>query len=123
MHRIESLHDVPVLQRLLAAHCKRARRADRVLDLPSVDRPLPEVAQLLVGHRVCGAHLLKEGTPDLNACVGRELLEVERDVDAREEGFIKSLDAVGGEEEDTTVVLDMAQAVIGSVRNGMNIYL
>ena len=46
---------------------------------------------------------------------------MKRDVDAGEEGLVESGDAVGGEEEDTTVVLDMAQAAIGSVRNGMNI--
>lgn len=40
-----------------------------------------------------------------------ELTKVERDVDAREEGLVEGLHAVGGEEEDAAVVFYVAQAV------------
>ena len=96
MHRIERLRDMLVVERFLAAQRERARRADRVLDLSPVDRPLRESEQLLVGHRFRGVHLLQERAPDLHASVGRELLEVQGDVDAREEGLVEGLDAVGG---------------------------
>jgi len=36
---------------------------------------------------------------------------VQGDVDAGEEGFVKGLDTVGGEEEDSSVVLDVSEAV------------
>ena len=36
-------------------------------------------------------------------------MEVERYVDAGEEGFVECLDAVGGEEEDTAIVLDVTE--------------
>ena len=36
----------------------------------------------------------------------RKIVELERYVDTEEEGFVKCLDTTGGEEEDTTIVLD-----------------
>ena len=48
-------------------------------------------------------HLREEGGPHLFLC---EFAEVERDVDAREECFIERFDAVGGNEENTAVILD-----------------
>ena len=67
------------------------------------DEVLPKVR---VGH----AGLAEERAPDLRLRRRTELPEVQRDVDAREEGLVEGLDAVRREEEDAAVVLDVAQA-------------
>ena len=36
-------------------------------------------------------------------------MEMERYVDTGEEGFVECLDTIGGEEEDTTIVLDVTE--------------
>jgi len=41
-----------------------------------------------------------------------ELLEVQRDVDAGEEGLVERLNTVGREEQNATVVLDVSKASI-----------
>jgi hypothetical protein len=40
----------------------------------------------------------------------REFVEVKCDMDTREECFVECFDAVSGEEEDSAVILDVAEA-------------
>ena len=82
----------------------------RVLDLPSVDIPLCQLLDLLITEIDGITHLLDECRPDLLLGGLRERLEVQGNVDTAEERFVECLDAVGGEEEDTAVILDMAEA-------------
>jgi hypothetical protein len=51
--------------------------------------------------------------PDLHPGRMRERLEVERDVDTREESFIEGFYAVGGEEEDASVIFNVSEAGYG----------
>ena len=85
------------------------RGPDSVLDLSSVDAASGEVANLVL--REVRADLVDERGPDL--LLGRlgELVEVERDVDPGEEGFVEGFDAVCGEEHDPAVVFEVAEAV------------
>ena len=107
LHRIQRLCQVRYAKRFSTAKREALRGAARVLDLPSVGAALREH-----GHKylhICDTSLAKEGAPDLRLRVLGELVKVERDVDAREEGLVEGLDAVRGEEEDAAVVLDVAQ--------------
>jgi len=82
----------------------------RILDLPSVDIPLCQLLDLLVTKIDSITHFLDKCRPDLLLRGLRERLEVQGNVDTAEERFVECLDAVGGEEENTTVVLDVAEA-------------
>lgn len=100
---------------LSAAVRERLRGAARVLDLPPIHlaRREPRDELRLRVHARRGrrdAGLAEEGAPDLGARGEGELAEVERDVDAREEGGVERGDAVRGEEEDAAIVLDVPKA-------------
>lgn len=82
----------------------------RVLDLPSVDIPLCQLLDLLVTKINSITHFLDECRPDLLLGGLGEGLEVQGNVDTAEERFIECLHAVGGEEENTAVVLNVAEA-------------
>ena len=45
-------------------------------------------------------------------------MEMERYVDTGEEGFVECLDTIGGEEEDTTIVLDVTETKINKEKKG-----
>jgi len=97
------LHLFPLTQ------SKRARRPHRILNLPPINSALLQLRDLRLRANTFGGrpHLREEGGPRLFLC---EFAEVERDVDAREECFIERFDAVGGNEENTAVILDVAEA-------------
>ena len=107
-HRIERLHEMAKRELLAPADGERVRGADRVLDLPAVDAPPGEVADLRVGD--VRVDLADERGPDLLLGLLRELVKVQRDVDPREEGLVERFDPVRGEEHDAAVVLQVAEA-------------
>jgi hypothetical protein len=41
----------------------------------------------------------------------RKIAEMERYVDPGEEGFVEYFDAIGGEEEDAAIVLDVSETI------------
>jgi len=113
---VQRLHKMPKSNPLPPSNSQTLRRPRRILDLTSVHTPPRQLRDLLMTDlRSCEAQLAYERRPDL--FLGRlgELMEVQRNVDAREEGFVECLDAVRGEEEDAAVVFDMAKARGGRV--------
>ncbi len=52
---------------------------------------------------------VEEHLPDGSLGLGREFAVAQRDVDARLEGVVEGLDAVGGEEEDALEVFEEAE--------------
>ena len=83
-----------MLHALPAAERERRRGAARVLDLPAVEPALGEALRVVAAE----AGLLEERALDARLGRARELAEVERDVDAREEGLVEGRDAVRSEE-------------------------
>ena len=81
----------------------------RILDLPSINVPHCQLGNLLRCDRSRSTNPRDEGVPDLDFGLLRKLVEMEGDVDTREEGFIECFDTIGGEEEDTAVVLDVTE--------------
>ena len=95
---------------LPTAHRQRLRRPARVLDLPPVHVARGEARRGVLDLRgVREAGLLEERAPDALARAVLQLPEVQRDVNAGEEGFVERRDPVCGEEEDAAVVLDVSQ--------------
>ena len=109
LHSIQRILQVLEAQRHLPARRQRASSAHSVLDLPSIDRPRRERVNDLLRER--RTNLAQECHPDLLARSGSKLLEMQSDVDAREEGLVEGFHAVRGHEEDPAVVLDMAEAM------------
>ena len=104
-----------IAQLLLPAARQRRRRPARILDLPAIDIALRELLKQIIRHLlVRDPCLAEERAPDLSLRGRREFVEVQRNVDAREERLVEGLDAVRGEEEDAAVVLDVAQAATGT---------
>ena len=87
-----------------------------VLDLAPIDVALRERRDGLV--RKHGADLFEEGSPNGKFCLLGELVEVQGDVDAREEGVVEGLDPVRGQEEDAAVVLDVPEASVAEPVSG-----
>lgn len=111
LHRVQCVRQMLVAQLHTTALSERARRPDGVFDLPPVDLALRElVKEVLPESGRLHTDFTEEGGPDLLARVLGELVEVQRDVDAREEGLVESFNPVGGQEEDAAVVLDVAKA-------------
>ena len=118
IHSIQRLHNMLKLHHSLPLpNRKTMRRPTRILNLPSVNIPLREFLDLLGGDRLGRVDLGDERRPDLFFGFLGELLEVQGDVDAREEGFVKGFDAVCRKEEDAAVVFDVSEAVISSLVN------
>lgn len=93
----------PQSQRMSCPRC--------VLDLAPIDATLRKIFDLFLRDaRRRVPHLLDESLPDLFLGVLREVAEVERNVDARKEGLVEGLHAIGGEEEDTAVIFDVTKA-------------
>ena len=87
------------------------RRPRCILNLPPINAALRQLRDLRLRDTLGGRpHLRDEGGPYLFLGLLCEFAEVERDVDTRKECFIERFDAVGGEEEDAAVILDMAEA-------------
>ena len=95
---------------------QRACRSRGVLDLSSIYVPLRELGELAFRYartvlRRLDANLdtdfLQERAPDLQFRAVRELTEVQRDVNAREECLVERLDSVRGQEKNPAVVLKM----------------
>lgn len=68
----------------------------RVLDLPPINIPLGQLLDVLLGNRTLNPELSDEGFPNLFLRFVVELFEMQRDVDAREEGGVEGLYAVRG---------------------------
>ena len=88
---------------------KRMSRPNRILNLPPIDIPQSQRVNLFRSDGARSADLGDESCPDLNFRFLRKVAEMERDVDTREERFVEYFDTIGGEEEDTTVVLDVTE--------------
>lgn len=85
-------------ERLLLVDGEGLRRADRVLDLPSVEIMLGEVGEVRLGEGHRGraledAHFLDEHLEDGLLGFGGELAVAEGDVNARLEGVIERLES------------------------------
>jgi len=87
------------------------RRPRRVLDLPAIHIPRRQVPDLLRRDIIGCANLGDKRSQDLFLGGLRELLEVQGYMNTREEGFIEDLDAVGGQEEDSAIIFNMAKAI------------
>ena len=121
IHSIQRLHNMLKLNHSLPLPNRKTMRSPtRILNLPSVDIPLRKFLDLLGGDGLGRVDLGDERRPDLFFGFLGELLEVQGDVDAREEGFVESFDAVRREEEDAAVVFHMSEAVISSLVNEKN---
>jgi len=108
IHGIQSFQEMSQRQRLLPSTGQRCSCPDGILDLPTIDIPRRKLPNFLRGeHR---ADLGQERVPNLRLGRRVEIVEVECDVDTRAEGIVDDLDSVGCEEEDPTVVLEMAKA-------------
>jgi hypothetical protein len=53
--------------------------------------------------------MLKEVVPDLLARLGIEVMVREEQVDARLEGMVDAREAIGGQEEDALIVLELGE--------------
>ena len=114
IHSIQRLHNMLKLHHPLPLPNRKTMRSPtRILDLPSVNIPLREFLDLLGGDGLGRIDLGDERRPDLFFGFLGELLEVQGDVDAREEGFVEGFDAVRREEEDAAVVFHMSEAIGG----------
>lgn len=84
-----------------------------VLDFTTVRIQLGEFSDLLLvdfGWESNSAILLEECLPYKNLRVYGKLRELESDVDARKERVIESLNPIGGQEQNASVVLQVSQA-------------
>ena len=95
---IESGQNVLVAQLLLLPASQQTRDLEDVLDLATVHVHACELVQLHLRDRVILRGRVQEIVPDSLARVDRQLLVVERDVDARLERGIERLNTVGGQE-------------------------
>ena len=96
---------------LPSSNSQTLRRPRCILDLTPIHTLPRQLRDLFVTDlRTREAQFAYERRPDLFFGRLRELLEVQRDVDTGEEGFVECLDAVCGEEEDAAVVFDVAKA-------------
>jgi hypothetical protein len=97
------------IQRRILPRRQQQGGLDNILDLATVHGQLRELVNLLVseGLRCVGGR--EERAPDEAPRAGGELRIVDGDVDARLEGGVEGLDAVGGEEEGAFVVFKDAE--------------
>ncbi len=95
---------------LSTAHSQRLCCPCRILDLPAIYVPLRQFLDLLRSDIRRRANLADESRPDLYLGLKGQLVEMQRDMDTRQEGLIECLDTIGGQEEDASIVLDMTQA-------------
>jgi hypothetical protein len=108
---IQSKPKVLIGNFLSLAQSQRMSRPRGVLDLTPIDATLRQISDLLLlDARRRATHLLYKSPPHLLLGVLREVAEVERNVDARKEGLVEGLHAVGGEEEDAAVIFDVTKA-------------
>lgn len=92
-------------------HSQRMRSPRCVLDLSPIDTSLCQLRDLLLGDSTSSwAHLVDERGPDLLFGFLGELAEMQSDVNAGEECLIKCFHAIGGEEQNAAVVLNMSKA-------------
>jgi hypothetical protein len=104
---MEMLRDVErgknmiVAELLLLPARQEARDLEDILDLATVHVHASELIQLYLRDRVILRGRVQEVVPDSLARVDRQLLVVERDMDARLERGIERLNTVGGQEHCT----------------------
>lgn len=108
-HHIQRLNQMLKRHLIPFPHSERMSRPNRILNLPPIDIPQSQRVNLLGGDGARSPDLGDESCPDLNFRFLRKVAEMERDVDTREERFVEYFDTIGGEEEDTTVVLDVTE--------------
>ena len=108
IHGVKGLQEMSQRQRLLPSMGQRCGRPNGILDLPAVDIPHGELPDFLRGEGY--ANLGQEGVPNLGLGWRIEIVEVKSDVGTRAERIIDDLDSVSREEENTTVVLEVAEA-------------
>jgi hypothetical protein len=89
---------------------EQLRALEQVLDLAAVQGQLREPVQVLRRDiELVLAEMLKEVVPDLLARVVVEVMVREEQVDARLEGVVDAREAVGRQEEDALVVLELGE--------------
>lgn len=93
----------------LLAHSEQTRTLNHVLDLSSIHVISHKLFNLITRNMVFAIAFLfpadfEECPPDLTARGWRQLVVFDANVDAGFEGWVDSLDTVGGEEEGTLVV-------------------
>ena len=101
-------------QRHLLINCQSLRRPDTILDLPPIQRLLAQPIEVLPGkrlrlHPIQLLNSLQEHDPDAATRFEGQFGVAQGDVDARLEGVVKGLDAVGGQEQDALEVLEQAE--------------
>lgn len=84
--------------------------AYRVLDLSPIDIPPRQVLNLLRCNLLRCAEFIDERGPDLLFRRLVEFTEVEGDMDTREESFVESLNPIGGQKQNPSIVLDVSKA-------------
>ena len=95
---VECGQNMLVAELLLLPARKKARNLEDILDLATIHVHACELVQLHLRDRVILRGRVQEIVPDSLARVDRQLLVVERDVDARLERGIERLNTVGGQE-------------------------
>ena len=108
---IQRLHKMPKPNLLPTRNSQRMRRPRSILDLPAIHIPRRQVPDLLRRDIVGCANLGNKRSPDLFLGGLRKLLEVQGYMNTREEGLIEDLDAVGGQEENSAIIFNMAKAI------------
>lgn len=101
LRNIECGQNMLVAELLLLPARQEARDLEDVLDLATVHIHASKLIQLYLRDRVILRGRVQEVVPDSLARVDRQLLVVERDVDARLERGIECLNTVGGQEHCT----------------------
>ena len=97
LHSVERFFEMFVPQFLTTTASQGCRGPTRILDLPPIHIALRQLLDELLGHRTLrNSGLLDECVPYLHLRRDGELIEVQRNVDARQESLIKGCDAVRG---------------------------
>ena len=110
IHEIQGPHDMRVPQGLLLSDGQRRSRPHRVLDNPPVKPPIGQSPQLFLGHTSFPNHhsgLSQEYGPHVSLGRHVEVLEIESNVDTRAKRLVNTLDTVGRQEQNATVVFQV----------------
>lgn len=110
-HRIHRLHQMHIRHLVSPSSRQRMRSTHCILNLSPVDFLFCQLRNLFIAYYMLSPGFDDERLPYLHLGCMRELREVQGNMDTREEGFVEYLYAIGGEEEDASVVLDVSEAV------------
>ena len=109
LRNIQRGHNMLIAEALILATRQQPRNLEDTLDLAAIDIHARQLGQLQGRNVMLLRCRIQEVLPDGFARLDAELLIVEADVDARLEGRVESLHAVGGQEHGALVVFEDAQ--------------